>query len=253
MDDHQLRIERELAWHRQDASLNKKHFLNRWPLYSHYREESAYAVAKDELFRRASRLVPAPRNVLVAPCGFCGDYKFIRNAWPTTKCVGVDISPNAIAAVADETDLYVADILGPMPFPEQSFDMAVATLFFHHVADEGFSPYLNEYARLLKKGGVLIAMEQSMFHPLFLITRPLKRAFGNITGEVEHEHPISLRRLAIECEKAGFRKTITFACSFAHQRVPVPVRAAMNAVCAPLRSAVMVKHLAWQVGLIAWK
>src|SRR5258706_7636512 len=164
MGDHEVRIERELAWHDRGTRFNKRHFLNRWPLYSSHREDSAYVVAKDELFRRASRLVPAPRNVLVAPCGSCGDYKFIRKVWPTTKCVGVDISPDAIAAVVDETDLHVGDVRGPIGFPEQSFDMVVATLFFPHVADEGFSPYLHEYARLLRNGGVLIAMDQRKFH-----------------------------------------------------------------------------------------
>jgi ubiquinone/menaquinone biosynthesis C-methylase UbiE len=140
-----------------------------------------------------------------------------------------------------------------MPFESNCFDVAVATLFFHHVADEGFQEYLQEYKRVLRPGGVLITMEQSMFHPLFAVTRPMMRLIGNITGQVEHEHPISINKLASSCKAIGFARTETFACSFGHNRVPILIRDTLNTVLYPLKSFPVVKHLGWQVGMIAWK
>lgn len=246
MNDHDLRLERERVWY-QDQ-FDERHILNRWPFWSNERNESAYAVAKKALVARASISVRPPRNVLVAPCGTWNDLPFLRSIWPGAKYVGLDVAP--VAAPSEET--HVGDVLN-MPFGFGSFDVVVATLFFHHVADEGFSDYLIEYRRVLAAHGVLIAMEQSIFHPVFLLTRPLKRIVGNITGQVDHEHPISIHRLAKACYDAGFRKVATFACSFAHQRVPTPLRTVINATLLPVRRWPVVKHLAWQMGLIAWK
>jgi SAM-dependent methyltransferase len=246
---HASRLAKEVDWYEREFKAN--HILNRWPFYSKQRETTAYEVAHRSLSRVAKTYFPAVNKVLIAPCGEWGDLPFLRAEWSDAEYVGVDISPNCLKNAPVEA--HVGDIRGPMPFSDHSFDLAVATLFFHHVADEGFADYLREFKRVLRPGGALITMEQSMFHPLFLVTRPLKRFVGNITGQVDHEHPISLRALAAACRARGFSRTRTFACSFGHQRVPVPIRATMNTILTPLKGVPVIKHLGWQVGLIAWK
>jgi SAM-dependent methyltransferase len=246
LPEHEARLQKEISWY--DDKFNAKHLLNQWPFYSNKRNLSSYEVAKNALMRVVKSRIPGPRNVLVAPCGIWRDLPFLKPAWPNAKFVGIDISPKAREASAEET--HIGDIR-QMPFDSGSFDVAVATLFFHHVADEGFAEYLKEYARVLRPGGALIAMEQSMFHPLFMLTRPAMRIVGNITGQVDHEHPISLHRLANNCKAVGFRSADTFVCSFGHNRIPIPLRAILNTLLYPLKATPVVKHLGWQVGMIA--
>jgi len=248
MDEHQSRLKKEIEWY--EGAFNATHLLNRWPLYSHKRNESSYHVAKAALMRQVKSRVRHAENVLVAPCGVWRDLPYLQKTWPTAKFVGIDISPSALEASSEET--HVGDVR-QMPFQSNTFDVALATLFFHHIADEGFSDYLREYKRVLRPGGVLVAMEQSMFHPFFAITRPLKKAVGNITGQVEHEHPISIALLDRDCRAEGFSRVETFACSFGHNRTPVPLRAVLNTILYPLKAMPLLKHLGWQVGLIAYK
>ena len=247
MNGHEHRLLKELKWY--EGKFNAKHILNQWPFYSEKRNLSSYTVAEDALMRVVKLRVPEPRQVLVAPCGVWRDRPFLKSVWPNAKYVGIDISP--VQNPPEET--HIGDIRGPMHFESNFFDVAVATLFFHHIADEGFKDYLKEYKRVLRPGGVLITMEQSVFHPLFAVTRPMMRLVGNITGQVEHEHPISIHKLASDCKAIGFVRTETFACSFAHNRVPVLIRETLNTILYPLKAVPLFKHLGWQVGLIAWK
>lgn len=240
MTSHNERLDREVEWYASEGQ--PEHFLNRWPLYSARRNESAFEVARSQLFRFAAERVPSPKNVLVAPCGICLDYPLVRATWPAAKIAGLDIVPN----VAPE-QTHVGDILR-MPFADNEFDLAVCNLFFHHVADEGFAPYLQEVRRVAKR---MITLEPSVFHPMFLVTRPAHKIFGMLTKQVPHEHPISLGELARACKLAGYRSVETFACSFPHNRTPVPLRAMINTVLHPLKKVGGVKHLAWLVGLVA--
>ena len=136
---------------------------------------------------------------------------------PEAKFQGIDISAKAAEKVRNST---VGDILN-MPYESGSFDVAVCTLFFHHVADEGFEPYLTEIARILRPGGILVTMEPSRRHPVFAISAVAQRIVGNIGGHVEHEHPINIKILEQCARDCGFGRVETFACSFGHNRMPV--------------------------------
>jgi SAM-dependent methyltransferase len=57
-------------------------------------------------------------------------------------------------------DLRVADLAGPLPFPDDSFDDVVASLVLHYLQDWG--PTLDELRRVLRTGGRLIV---SVDHP----------------------------------------------------------------------------------------
>jgi len=236
VNEHELRLQKEVAWY--ESGFKPEHILNRWPFYSAKRDYSSYGVAKQRLFAVASAQLPTPEAVLVAPSGNCHDYSFIRTVWPHAGITGIDIAP-----YSGPEKILLGDILH-MPFGDKQFDVIVTTLFFHHVADEGFDQYLKEMFRVARS---LVAMEPSRLHPLFIATRSARKVFGNITGQVDHEHPISVTQLAEACRVAGYSSVHTFACSFAHNRLPVPMRPVVNT----LRHLAPLKSLAWQMGLIA--
>jgi SAM-dependent methyltransferase len=242
---HSERLEKEIGFYRQ--SFDNEHLLNHYPFYSGLRNQLAYAIARHNLVRRVKALFPRANTVLVAPCGLGNDFLEFSTIWGGAEFSGIDISPDAVARGAIR-NAVVGDILS-MPYNDQSFDAVLSTLFFHHVADEGFAPYLSEIARVLRPGGIMVTMEQSMYHPLFLLTRTAKALFGNITGQVDHEHPISLAQLGQSALARGFSKVSTFPCSFGHNRMPIPITTTLNV----LNNFDQLKHLAWMVGLVAFK
>jgi SAM-dependent methyltransferase len=57
--------------------------------------------------------------------------------------------------------LHLADVGGPLPFPDGAFDDVVASLVLHYLED--WSAPLAELRRVLRPGGRLIA---SVYHPI---------------------------------------------------------------------------------------
>ena len=66
--------------------------------------------------------------------------------------------------LGDDADLQVADLGGPLPFPDGEFHDVIASLVLHYLQDWG--PVLAELRRVLKPGGRLLV---SVEHP-FAIT-----------------------------------------------------------------------------------
>lgn len=242
---HIERLEKEIDFYQ--GNFQAEHPLNRYPFYSRLRNELAYAVARHNLAKRIQKIQPLASDVLIAPCGLGKDVLEFSAIWPDASFSGIDISADAVRRCAIR-DARLGDILS-MPFPDSSFDVVISTLFFHHVADEGFEPYLREIARVLRPRGIMVTMEQSTYHPLFLLTRPAKKIIGNITGQVDHEHPISISQLEESARRSGFGRTCTFPCSFGHNRMPIPLTTTINV----LNYFEPLKHLAWMVGLVAFK
>ena len=74
--------------------------------------------------------------------------------------------------LGDDADLQVADLGGPLPFPDGRFDDVIASLVLHYLQDWG--PALAELRRVLKPGGrVLVSVE----HPfaIYLMHREAGR------------------------------------------------------------------------------
>lgn len=72
----------------------------------------------------------------------------------------------------DNVDLQVADLAEPLPYDDDSFDVACASLVLHYLAD--WLDALSEIKRVLRPGGRLVA---SVNHPL-LFALMEKRYFG---------------------------------------------------------------------------
>lgn len=65
--------------------------------------------------------------------------------------------------LGDDVDLRVADIAGPLPYPDAAFDDVVAALVLHYLED--WTGPLAELRRVLRPGGRLIVVVN---HPLVL-------------------------------------------------------------------------------------
>ena len=123
---------------------------------SYYERPAVLALAGDVTGRR----------ILDAGCGSGPLSAALRDRGAIVT--GFDSSPGMIELarrrLGDGADLQVADLAGPLPFPDGGFDDVVASLVLHYLEDWG--PPLAELRRVLRPGGRLIV---AVDHP-FAIT-----------------------------------------------------------------------------------
>jgi len=105
----------------------------------------------------------AGRRILDAGCGSGPLLTALRDRGAIVT--GIDTSAGMLKLarqrLGDEADLRVADLGGPLPFPDATFDDVVASLVLHYLED--WTAPLAELRRVLKPGGRLIA---SVNHPI---------------------------------------------------------------------------------------
>jgi SAM-dependent methyltransferase len=104
----------------------------------------------------------AGRRILDAGCGSGPLLAALRDRGATVA--GFDRSAGMLEVarrrLGDDGDLRVAELGGPLPFPDGVFDDVTASLVLHYLKDWG--PALAELRRVLRPGGRLLA---SVNHP----------------------------------------------------------------------------------------
>jgi len=185
------------------------------------------------------------KKLLIAPCGSGSDYKYLKNF--SEEIYGIDLSPIAINRCNDKIKVKVGDILNSK-YPNESFDLIASPLFFHHLLKIGFDPFLKEFYRILKKGGFLIILEPSVFYPLNIITRPLKKITKNIYREVEDEGPLNPLLLIKSLNRVGFINLDIKAATFSHVSNYLPLAKIINKLTKPLlKNNNVLKYFAWLI------
>ncbi|MFF3665593.1 class I SAM-dependent methyltransferase [Microtetraspora malaysiensis] len=114
------------------------------------------------------------RRILDAGCGSGPLFAELRDRGALVT--GIDASTGMLEQarrrLGADADLRVADLAGPLPFPDDAFDDVIASLVLHYLEDWG--PTLAELRRVLRPGGRLLI---SVHHP-FGIT-----LFQHMAGE----------------------------------------------------------------------
>ncbi|MFG3440197.1 class I SAM-dependent methyltransferase [Nonomuraea sp. NPDC047897] len=102
------------------------------------------------------------RRILDAGCGSGPLFAELRDRGAVVT--GIDASAGMLEMarrrLGIEADLRVADLAGPLPFPDDTFDDVIASLVLHYLEDWG--PTLAELRRVLRPGGRLLV---SVDHP----------------------------------------------------------------------------------------
>jgi SAM-dependent methyltransferase len=129
------------------AASNETNLLN-----AYYERPAMLAVAGDV----------AGRRILDAGCGADPLFAALRDRGAIVT--GIDKSAGMVRLarrrLGDDTDLQVAELGRPLPFPDGTFDDVTASLVLHYLEDWG--PALAGLRRVLKPGGRLI---MSVDHP----------------------------------------------------------------------------------------
>jgi SAM-dependent methyltransferase len=141
-----------------------------------------------------------PRAVLEVGCG-PGDFAALVAAETAANVVAVDISPRMIElARAHGVDARLGDVQ-ELPFGDAEFDVAVAGWMLYHVAD--LPRAIQELARVLRPGGRLVAMTNSVLHLIELRelvgTGPAPLSFSRESGEeLLSRHFATVERLDVD-------------------------------------------------------
>lgn len=102
--------------------------------------------------------------------------------------------PGCWSWLGDGADLKVADLCGPLPYSDDTFDDVVASLVLHYV--ENWGPALAELRRILRPGGRLIASADHTF--AINLIDAFTRAGFRITVISEPEPDPAARELFLE-------------------------------------------------------
>jgi ubiquinone/menaquinone biosynthesis C-methylase UbiE len=133
------------------------------------RRASAYTGAHTALDARvpavAAVVEARPARVLEVGCGW-GELAEWLARDTAAQVVAVDLSERMVElARARGVDAQVGDVQ-ELPFADGSFDVAVAAWMLYHVPDLDRS--ISELARVLRPGGILVAVTNSRYHLLEL-------------------------------------------------------------------------------------
>ncbi len=113
--------------------------------------------------------IASMRNVLDLACGPGGWVIDLAYASPETQVVGVDMSAGNIAYAQsqarvqglDNARFQVMNILNPLDFPDNSFDLVNARLLFGFMPKHAWIPLVQECQRILRPRGIMRLTEIS--------------------------------------------------------------------------------------------
>lgn len=160
--------------------------------------------------------------VLEVGCGSGEDAVHVRRI--TKRIVGVDISAIAIKGFADKGFVGVLADVKALPFRDDSFDFVISSGLLHHLVGQGnLTTYLNEFARVTRRGGYVIALEPNLFNHSGLLMNIFNTIKPGITGLVPHERALSPLRLTRAFDMAKLINVKCISASYVWNRFPLPV------------------------------
>lgn len=119
-------------------------------------------------------LLPAGAGILDAGCGPGVDSAYMKSKW--FHVTGVDLSEKMIKLARNkfpDVEFKIADIRN-LNFPPNFFEGIVASCSLIHIPKKDIVPTLNQFYKLLEKGGIIyIALQEGKSEEIF-INEPFK-------------------------------------------------------------------------------
>jgi SAM-dependent methyltransferase len=188
--------------------------------YEHMRRREA------ELLSR--RLALTTGDVLSVGCGWNpGRHLFPQPSWRMT---GVELEEEKPRALVEQGTLEhgMAGQAGELPLADASFDAVLYRLVLHHIAYQGpLQPAFAEAARLLRPGGVLVAVEPGAWHRVGAgPTAANALGLGTALHGTPDDIPLSPHRLEREARAAGLAPEL-HAITYTWRRMPGALQRAL--------------------------
>ncbi len=158
--------------------------------------------------RSAFRRLQPPQRFTVVDVGAAssGNNQAIRVGWPGASVISLDILHAHLKLT--EGARIVADAFS-LPFRPQSVDYVYSSLFLHHFTDDQIIALLNGFAKIARRGVVMVDIERNSLARMFLPAtqwlfgwHPVTIHDGKLSVSAGFS-PIELRGLAARAGLAG--------------------------------------------------
>jgi SAM-dependent methyltransferase len=150
---------------------------------------------------------------------------------PAFRLVAVDANPDRVAGVREtgRADEALVGLAGQLDLPDESFDVVLYRLVLHHIVFQGpLAPCFTEGYRLLRPGGLMIAIEPGLWHPVGLGLQLANRAgLATALHGTPDDIPLSPRRLTREARHAGLDPRLR-AVTYTWRRLPAALQRTMQ-------------------------
>jgi len=193
-------------------------------------------------------------RVLSVGCGWHpGRHLFPGPAWHMT---GVELDQAWIDLLLESGDLDdgFAGRAGELDrLSDRSFDVVLYRLVLHHIAYQGdLAPVLAEAARVLRPGGVLVAVEPGAWHPVGAALGVANRlGLGTQIHGTPDDIPLSPRRLTTAARAAGLRPRL-HGVTYSWRRLTPRAQRALQSLDRPLGSRPRSARFAHTLMLLAY-
>lgn len=193
-----------MAQHSAYVPALRFHWLTRVydPLVSFTTRESVFRKAVTDLVARSG-----PTAILDLGCGTGTLAVMLKQRLPDCRVQGLDADPAVLNRARKKADQGVIELefdeamSFAMPYSDDSFDLVVSCLFFHHLTTDDKFRTLGEVARVLRPGGRLIVCDWGKpANPLLRLSFGLVRLLDGF--EVTRDNREG--RLAAIIRSAGF-------------------------------------------------
>lgn len=244
-------IESEISWHEEAKFyIDSGHWTSHPFFATRERHWISTHIEKIKFYGYLAKLVSYKsynRNakILIAPVGTGDEVQYLQNLFQEIH--GIDISEKALSYCPRNIITKKGDIL-QSGYPDESFDIVICPLFLHHFNKVGFEPFLNEFYRLLKGGGILAIQEPSIFFPPTWLSIFLRLFIGNVTGLVPDEKPFNPLKLKNNLNKVGFSNIHFRGLSISHVRFPRILQAINLMIDYPIRTIFPLKLFCNNIG-----
>ncbi len=248
-------IQAEKDLHEQKFFVDSGHWTSHPLLMSRERYWLKYEVEKIRFYGYLYRYMEKKpyknkAKILLAPIGDGSDLKYLQGMY--REVWGIDISPAQLSKCPGTIIKKEGDIL-KSGYEDESFDIIIVSLFLHHLYGVDMGPFMDEFKRLLRKGGTIAFLEPSSMHPFNRTVRLVEKFLGAFPGKVKDERPISPVYVKRLLKNAGFQNVRIHGMSFNHIAYPFFIQSLANTIDPLFRAFWPIKFFSATIGFFCEK
>lgn len=188
------------------------------PLRHHF----AHSCIRSRLYDALRTLCNYKHLILDLGCNYGEDAIYIQRASENIICI--DIAIVALRRFVSKDFQGVLANCIKLPLHSNSFDYVIFSDLLNHLIGQGdLKEYLEEFVRVTKEEGYLIALEPKLFHISGILRNYFNTIKPGITGLVPYERTQSPLHLTKVFKEIGLEDVNCISASYIWIRFPLPV------------------------------